>query len=94
MVAAPGDFFWSSYPANALGERDPVVAPHPVYRDLVSSDDARLVAYRRLFAGELSIELLQRLRDCTNGGFVVGLPQLKRQIAAMASGWADRRAAA
>lgn len=83
MVAAPGDFFWSSYRANALGERDPVVTPHPVYRDLASSDDARLAAYRRLFAGELSIELLQRLRDCTNGGFVVGRPQFERQIAAM-----------
>jgi len=52
-----------------------VVTPHPVYRDLASSEDARLAAYRRLFAGELSIELLQRLRDCTNGGFVVGRPQ-------------------
>jgi putative transposase len=83
MVATPGDFFWSSYRANALGESDPVVTPHPVYRDLASSDDARLAAYRRLFAGELSIELLQRLRDCTNGGFVVGRPQFERQIAAM-----------
>jgi putative transposase len=83
MVAAPGDFPWSSYRANALGERNTVVTPHALYRDLGGSDDARLAAYRRLFADALGVELLQRLRNCTNGGFVVGRPQFERQIAAM-----------
>ncbi|MEY6433587.1 transposase [Thioalkalicoccus limnaeus] len=83
MVEAPGDFPWSSYRANALGACDPVVTPHPLYRDLGGSDEARLAVYRWLFTDELDIELLQRLRDGTNGGFVIGRPQFERQIAAL-----------
>jgi putative transposase len=83
MVAAPGDYSWSSYRANALGERDPVVTPHALYRQLAGSDEARRDAYRQLFTDALSTEVLQRLRDCTNGGFVVGRPRFERQIAAM-----------
>ena len=83
MISAPGDYPWSSFRANALGETDPVVMPHALYRNLAGSDDARLSAYRRLFEDVLSAELLQRLRDCTNGGFVLGSPKFERQIAAM-----------
>jgi putative transposase len=83
LVSSPGDYRWSSYRANALGATDAVVTPHPLYRDLAGSDDARLAAYRKLFEGELSAELLQRLRDCANGGFVVGSPEFERQIDAM-----------
>jgi dihydrofolate reductase len=31
----------------------------------------------------LSAELLQRFRECTNGGFVFGSPEFERQIAAI-----------
>ena len=81
MVAAPGDYPWSSYRANALGIADPVVTPHALYDELAGSAEARLGAYRRLFEDALSAELLQRLRDCTNGGFVLGSPRFVRQIA-------------
>jgi putative transposase len=83
MVSAPGDYPWSSYRANALGGSDPVVAPHALYRDLGGSSETRLGAYRGLFEDWLSAELLGRLRDCTNGGFVLGRPKFERQIAAM-----------
>jgi putative transposase len=36
-----------------------------------------------LFEGMLSAELLQRFRECTNGGFVLGSPKFEWQIAAM-----------
>jgi hypothetical protein len=36
-----------------------------------------------MHADELGSEVLERLRDCTNGGFVVGRPQFERPIAAM-----------
>ncbi|QQO54141.1 MAG: hypothetical protein N838_13110 [Thiohalocapsa sp. PB-PSB1] len=42
-----------------------------------------LLAYRRLFEDMLSAELLQRFRECTNGGFVLGSAKFERQIAAM-----------
>lgn len=36
-----------------------------------------------MFQDGLSAELLERLRDCTNGGFVLGSPTFERQMAAM-----------
>jgi putative transposase len=38
---------------------------------------------RSLLNDDLGEELLQRLRDCTNAGFVLGSPKFERQIAAM-----------
>ncbi|QQO55886.1 MAG: transposase [Thiohalocapsa sp. PB-PSB1] len=83
MVSVPGDYRWSSHRANALGRQDSVVTPHPLYQGLADSDQARFAAYRRLFEGMLSAELLQRFRECTNGGFVLGSPKFEWQIAAM-----------
>jgi len=83
MVAAPGDYPWSSYRANALGIADPVVTPHTLYHDMAASHEARLAAYRGLFEDVLDDRLLQRLRECTNGGFVLGSPTFERQIAGM-----------
>ena len=83
MVASPGEYRWSSYRANAFGNTDPVVSPHELYRALATSDDERRAAYRRLFESELDVALLARLRDCTNGGFVLGSTKFERQIAAM-----------
>lgn len=83
MVTAPGDYRWSSYRANALGEADPVVKPHALYEALAGSDEARWAAYRQLFEDMLSEALLTRVRDCTNGGFVLGSPQMEQQVAAM-----------
>ena len=83
MAATPGDYPWSSYGVNALGRADPVVTPHMLYRDLAATAEARRAAYRTLFEDELDAETLQRLRDCTNGGFVIGSAKFERQIAAM-----------
>jgi putative transposase len=30
IVADPGDYSWSSYRANALGEANPLLSPHPL----------------------------------------------------------------
>jgi len=83
MVAGPGDYPWSSYRANALGNTDPVVTPHALFLGLAASDERRRAEYRRLFENELSAELVKSLRDCINGGFVLGSPKFERQIAAM-----------
>ncbi|WP_295888230.1 transposase [uncultured Thiohalocapsa sp.] len=83
MVSGPDEYPWSSYRANALGEADAVVTPHALYQELARSREARLSAYRGLFAEALSEGLLARLRACTNGGFVLGSAKCERQIAAM-----------
>jgi putative transposase len=83
MVRAPGDYPWSSYRANALGVVDPVVTPHALYGELAGSAEARFGAYRKLFEDALSAAFLQRLREGTNGGFVLGSHGFERQIAAL-----------
>lgn len=83
MVEAPGDCHWSSYGANALGMTDATVTPHSIYTELAKSDEQRQCAYRTLFNDSLSDDLLKRIRDSANGGFVVGNARFERQIAAM-----------
>ena len=50
LVAHPGAYPWSSYRANALGEDDALLTPHPHYYALGRSPDERRAAYAALFA--------------------------------------------
>src|SRR6266852_7387850 len=50
LVAQPGGYPWSSYRANALGEDDALLTPHPHYCSLGRSPDERCAAYAALFA--------------------------------------------
>jgi len=83
MVQAPGDYPWSSYRGNGLGDVDPVLAPHPIYSALGETEDARRACYRSLFADEIPEADLNAIRDSTNGGFVLGNERFPRQLAAM-----------
>jgi len=49
LVAHPGAYPWSSYRANALGEDDALITPHPHYYSLGRSLDERRAAYAALF---------------------------------------------
>jgi putative transposase len=83
MVEAPGEYPWSSYRANALGSVDPLIHPHALYLELGETPQTRLAAYRSLFEDQLDTDLLEKLREGTNGGFVIGSPRFERQIATM-----------
>ena len=50
FVAHPGGYPWSSYRANALGEDDALLTPHPHYCSLGRSPGERCAAYTALFA--------------------------------------------
>jgi len=50
LASHPGEYPWSSYRANALGEDDALLTPHPHYYSLGRSPDARRAAYAALFA--------------------------------------------
>lgn len=50
LVRDASAYRWSSYRANALGEDDALVAPHPWYYGLGRSREERCAAYRELFA--------------------------------------------
>jgi putative transposase len=49
LAAHPGAYPWSSYRANAFGENDALVTPHPHYYSLGRSSDERRAAYAALF---------------------------------------------
>jgi putative transposase len=49
LVPSPQAWRWSSYRANALGEEDALVTPHPHYYSLGRSPEARRAAYAALF---------------------------------------------
>ena len=62
LAAHPGAYAWSSYRANALGEDDALLTPHPHYCSLGRSPLERRAAYAALFAraGERIIPVLRR----------------------------------
>ena len=80
LVAAPADYEWSSYGANALGTADELVTPHPVYTALADDPDARLARY----AAETAEDevLVQRIRDATNKAWVLGDDAFCREVEA------------
>jgi len=50
LAAQPGAYPWSSYRANALGEDNSLLTPHPHYYSLGRSQEERRAAYAALFA--------------------------------------------
>ena len=50
LAASPGNWPWSSYRCNALGDDDALVTPHPHYCSLGRSPHDRRAAYAALFA--------------------------------------------
>lgn len=72
MVAAPGDYRWSSYRANALGGQSELVTPHGVYLALASGEGERQQAYRDLFVTEVDDPAWNLIRSATQQGVVVG----------------------
>jgi putative transposase len=83
MVAAPGEYPYSSYGHHALGKEDPLITSHASYLGLHAELSARLQAYRALFSDTLSDELLTRLREKTNACSVIGNDRFNEQIATM-----------
>jgi putative transposase len=82
IVAAPEEFRWSSYRANALGEPSDLLAPHPIVLALGATDAERRLAYRELFRNELSAAVLEEIRDSTQGGFALGSKAFQESVSA------------
>ena len=63
LAVHPGEYPWSSYRANALGEDDDLLTPHAHYYSLGRSPAERRAAYAALFAraGERVIPVSRRL---------------------------------
>jgi hypothetical protein len=83
MVADPADYPWSSYRANALGERNPILSPHPLYLALAGDTGARLEAYRALFRTALDEVPLTHLRMALNHNQPFGNDRFYAEIEAV-----------
>ena len=83
MVDHPRDYVWSSYLANAEGQHNPLLTPHPEYQRLGRSDTDRLTAYRALFNAHLDPDTLKTIRTATNGNYVLGDNRFQEHIARM-----------
>lgn len=72
IVDHPRAYRWSSFAANAFGDTDELLTPHPVYHALGSSDDARQAAYRDLFRAAIPLAELDLIRDATQHAWALG----------------------
>lgn len=72
MVSDPGQYRWSSYRHNGLGQPDPRITPHPLYLAIYRKDADRETAYRALFRSELDEEALSDIRLALSQGQPLG----------------------
>jgi putative transposase len=80
LVAAPGEYSWSSYGANALGRYDPLVTMHNQYLGLGADPNTRQAAYRALFQTAIDGLTLRAIRDATNTGWALGNDRFRDEI--------------
>jgi len=74
MVVHPSQYEWSSYRANALGERSQLITPHPLYLALADDDASRRRAYSDMFGADLLEHELTAIRQAVLGGRALGAP--------------------
>jgi hypothetical protein len=80
MVEHTGEYKWSSYKANAQGEADALISPHPLYLELGSTDLVRQEAYRELFRHHVDNNTLHEIRKSLNHELVLGRSYFKDKI--------------
>ena len=80
IVVRPEEYRWSSYQANAWGDRVSYVTPHPEYRALASDDETRCYRYRELFESHLSDEDLHTIRKSAHYCQPLGSDRFRMQI--------------
>ncbi|MGB5080220.1 MAG: transposase [Burkholderiales bacterium] len=81
MVDSPAAYRWSSFAANALGGRDILITPHPVFLALGLDDSSRRAAYLELLRSEIEICELEEIRVSTNAGYALGSERFRKEIA-------------
>jgi len=82
LVEHPAEYRWSSYRANAQGEANSILTLHSVYLALAANDPFRQEIYRELFHYSLAPDLVDAIRQATNGNFVLGDAGFASQVAA------------
>lgn len=83
MVATPAEYRWSSFRANALGEYDKVIEPHPQWLELGRTTAERCRKYRRLFDTPTGDDDFEALRFGTRKGIPTGPTGFRRRVEAI-----------
>lgn len=84
MVQDPGQYRWSSYRHNGLGQADSRITPHPLYLTIDRDEADRQAAYRALFRSELDEEALADIRLALSQGQPLGHGYFSDKICAAA----------
>ena len=66
LVDDSAHYRWTSYRANALGQANPRLTPHPIYLALGRDDKQRQAAYRALFRTPLDQAAIDDIRLALN----------------------------
>ena len=82
MVEHPGEYFWSSYRANAQLERNEMISPHDAYLALGICNEDQQRQYRELFKSELCSKIVDQVRVATNSNYALGSDRFKAEIEA------------
>jgi putative transposase len=80
LARTPSDYPWSSFRANAWGEPDRLVRPHPVYEALAGNPVERASIYAGMFDEVIPAHDLARIRDATHHGWALGGPTFQSAI--------------
>lgn len=92
MVADPGEYRWTSYRRNGLGEPNDRIADHPLYLALGRSEEDRRAAYRALFRPHLEEAAFDDIRQAVQRGLPLGNDRFREQAeAALGRGVGLRR---
>lgn len=81
IVGDPRDFEWSSHLANAVGAPEPALTPHEEFLRLDRVPALRRQAYADLFRSDPRYWRTEEIRSATNGNYVLGNEQFKRDAA-------------
>jgi putative transposase len=80
MVNDPGQYRWSSYRHNGLGQDEQRLTHHALYESLGQDQASRLSAYRELFRSELDEEAIANIRSALLQGQPLGSEKFKEVI--------------
>ena len=83
LVDDPAHYRWTSYRRNALGQANPYLTPHPLYRALGRNDAERQAAYRDLCRAQLDRQAIDDIRLALNQNQPLGNSRFYAKIEAM-----------
>jgi len=79
IVGSPAEYRWSSFRRNGLGEANPIVTEHALYRALGASAKAREAAYRALFRAHLDEDIIADIRAATTAGHLLAAERFRKE---------------